>query len=306
MTTACSNDEVYTDGSLGEELDSSNSKTVTFSQADMDGVSVLIFAHSNTEFKYLRHINTGWTEDGKVSTLLDIGTYKFLFLKKIGINTILYPNPLDANSNFEDIKIEAKEDILHEGYLLPVDEIWLPETEEMAKEIYVINNPTTIYNKLKRAVSQIKLNIKRGYKSESGILPYPFPEGKNIMDNIKEIKMDISGIGETVTISGGSGSSKTQYTSQVATEITTEGYAVFDGPFVFPNGTGMNASVKITITPKDESAFPVMTVDVEGLLERNKKMEITLWLTSIYKFINVTVVTDPISESQDGDLGIWE
>lgn len=306
MTTACSNEGAYIESSLGEELNSVNSKAVTFSGAEMDGVSVLIFGHSNNGFKYLRSINTGWSVDGKVSTLLEIGTYKFLFLKYISVNTTFYPNSLNTSTNFEDIKIVAKEDPLNNGYLIPVDELWLPETEAMADETYLINNPTTVYNTLKRAVSQVQLNIKRGYNKGTTIAPYPFSDGKNIMDNIKEIKLDIAGVGEAVTISGGEGSSKTQYSSQAATEITTEGYAVFEGPLVFPNGTGANSSVKITIVPKDGSAFPVMTADVEGLLERNKKLEITLWLTSTYKFINVTVKTEPISESEDGDLGIWE
>jgi len=306
MVVACSNEEAIMEDSLGDKLNSVNNKAVTFSGATMDGVSVLIFGHNNSQFKYLRSINTGWSEDGKVSTLLEIGTYKFLFLKYKKENTTFYPETLDKNSSFESIKIEAKNDDANNGYVLPVDEIWLPETKDMANKSYLINDPTTIHNKLKRAVSQVQLNIKRGYKDGEVIKPLPYPKGEDIMENIKEIKMDIDGVGEFITISGGNGSSKTMYNSSASDEIDDDGYALFYGPLVFPNGAGTNTSVDITITPKENSTFPVMAAKVEGLLERNKKLDITLWVTSTYKFINITVQTAPISESRDGDKGIWE
>ena len=66
-------------------------------------------------------------------------------------------------------------------------------------------------------------------------------------------------------------------------------------------------NVYITITTKTGSAYPAtMTEKVQGLLERNKKLKITLWLTSTYEFITITVDTEPISENTDGDSGIWE
>jgi len=306
IVVACSNEEAIIEDSLGDKLNSENNKAVTFSETTMDGVSVLIFGHNNSEFRYIRKIDTGWSADGKVSTLLEIGTYKFLFLKYNKVNTTFYPDPLTTNSTFDDIRIEAKADPDNAGYVLPVDELWLPETETMANKTYLINNPTTIQNKLKRVVSQVQLNINRAYKSGEAFVPLPYSGGENIMDNIKEIKLDIDGVGEFVTISGGNGLSKTTFISSSSDEITDDGYAIFNGPLVFPNGSGENTSVNITITPKNDSPFPVMTATAEGLLERNKKLEITLWLTSTYKFINITVDTEPISESEDGDTGIWE
>lgn len=306
IIVACSNEEAIVGGSSEDGLDSVNNKAVTLSGATMDDVSVLIFGFDNADFKYQRAINTGWSADGKVSTLLEIGTYKFLFLKNAGANTNFNPNPLNANSDFEDIRIDAKNDPSNAGYLLPVDEIWLPETESMADEIYVIKDSTTIHNKLKRAVSQVQLTIKRAYNDSGTIKPLPFPTGVDIMANIKEIKIDINGVGQSIDIAGGIGAGKTLYLAQSADSITSDGYAIFDGPFVFPNGSGTNSSVDITIVPKDNNPFPVMSKEVQGLLERNKKLEITLWLTSTYKFINITVKIEPISESEDGDTGIWE
>ncbi len=306
MFVACSNEEGIVENSLGDKLNSMNNKAVTFSGATMDGVSVLIFGHNSSEFKYQRSINTGWSADGKVSTLLELGKYKFLFLKYTKENTTFYPDPMNTNSTFDQIRIEANNDTGNSGYLLPVDEIWFPETEQVANKEYLINDSVTIFNRLVRAVSQVQLNINRGYKNGEKISPLPYTDNENIMQHIKEIKLDIAGVGEAITISGGEGSSKTMYISESASTITDDGYAVFNGPLVFPNGTGANTTVDITITPKDGSAFPVMASRVEGLLERNKKLEITLWLTSTYKFINVTVTTEPISENKDGDTGIWE
>lgn len=305
ILTACSNDDSANDNPPGNGGNSKNSKVVTLSEATMDNVSVLIFGRNNINYTYQRSIDKGWSEDGKVTTFLEIGSYKFLFLKNGGLYTDLYPKLL-KNAKFEDIRIDAKKDPARTGYMLAVDEIWLPETEEMAARTYVIKDSTTIPNKLKRAVSQVELRIQRGGKEGEKMVPQPYPAGENIMENIKEVRMDISGVGESISIYGAEGMSKTMYVSQEEDLITDEGFARFDGPFVFPNGTGDKTSVDITIVPIDDTLFPETTTTVEGLLERNKKLEITLWMTSTSNFITITVKTEDISGSEDGDTGIWE
>lgn len=307
MAVACSNENVLDEeNSLGDKLNSTNTKAVTFSgAAAMDNVSVLIFGYNGSDYKYQRSISSGWSPEGKVSTSLEIGTYKFLFLKYKEINTIFNPNPLNTSSVFDAIRIDAKTNPNKQGYLLPVDEIWLPETKNMANATYSIIEPVTISNTLVRAVSQVQLNLKRAYKNGTTMIPYPYTVN-NIMENIKEITMDIDGVGESIDIAGGIGFSKTIYSAQSESQITNDGFAIFDGPLVFPNGSGLNTSVKITIIPQDNSLFPEMTASVEGMLERNRKLEITLWLTSTYKLIDVTVDTEPISKEEDGDIGIWE
>jgi len=311
MIVACSNEEAIMENSLGDKLNSVNKKTVTFSEATMDGVSVLIFGHNNSKFQFLRSIDAGWSASGtsksKVSTYLEIGTYKFLFLKNEGKTTKLTPSLLGAGPiYFENIKIESTEDSQNPGWLAPVDEIWLPETDAVANKTYAISDSVTIFNKLKRAVSQVQLNIKRALPDGEKQTPYPFEEGESIMENIKEIKMEIEGVGEYITIYGGNGTSKTKYNATSASKIDDDGYAIFNGPFVFPNGTGEDAMVNIIIEPIDENVFPRTTATAKGPLEKNRKLEITLWLTPVYKFINITIDTKPISGNKDGDTGIWE
>ena len=304
---SCSNEENIIENSLGDELNSENNKIVTFSGATMDGVSVLIFGRNNTSYKYQGIVDTGWSTDGKATKVLEIGRYKFLFMKYTPVYTELYPTTIDQNTLFEDIRIDSKPDLANSGYTLPVDEIWLPETDSLANIIYPIYNTTTVHNKLKRAVSQIELYIIRASNNGTQMDSLPFPTGKNIMDNIQEIKLDIDGVGKYITTAGGFGSEKTLYKATTADSITSKGYAIFEGPLLFPNGTRTNTSVDITITTKTGSAYPAtMTEKVQGLLERNKKLKITLWLTSTYEFITITVDTEPISENTDGDSGIWE
>ncbi len=304
LLAACSNEGenefIQDNGTL-----KSNSETITFKQ-DMGGVSVLIFKENNNDFNYLRSIVSGWSIDGKVSTRLELDKYRFLFVKSAGTNTSFYPDPIDSNTSFDDIKIEAKTDSQNEGYVLPVDEIWLPETEELAKTIYTIVDETTVHNKLTRAVSQIIVHVKRVANENGKITELPFASGKNITENIKEIKLDIDGVGEALDISGGIGSTKTKDVLDQVTKIDDDGFATFDGPFVFPMAIAEQTEVNISVIPSDDSLFPEMKTSVNGLLERNKKLEITLLITSTYQLIDIIVDINPITEISQGDSGIWE
>jgi hypothetical protein len=304
LLAACSN-EGENEFILGNGTLKSNSETITFNQ-DMAGVSVLIFNENNNDFNYLRSIVSGWSIDGKVSTRLELDKYRFLFIKSTGTNTSFYPDLIDSNTSFDDIKITAKTDTQNEGYVLPVDEIWLPETEELAKTIYTIVDETTVYNKLTRAVSQIIVHVKRVAIEDGMITELPFSSGKNITQNIKEIKLDINGVGEAVNISGGIGSTKTKDILDEVTKIDDDGFATFDGPFVFPMAIAGQSAIDISVIPSEDSLYPEMKTSVSGLLERNKKLEITLLLTSTYQLIDIIVDINPITEISPGDSGIWE
>lgn len=306
LLTACSNEddnEFIQDNSTLK----SNSEAITFDlDMDMGGVSVLIFDEDNNDFNYLRSITSGWSIDGKVSTRLELGKYRFLFVKSAGINTSFYPNPFDNNTSFDDVKIVANSDSQNAGYVLPVDEIWLPETEDLAKTTYTIVDETTVYNKLTRAVSQIVVHVKRVANENGKITELPFPSGKDIANDIKEIRLDIDGVGEAVNISGGLGATKTKDILDEINEIDDNGFATFEGPFVFPMATNDETSVGISVIPSEDSLFPEMKTSVKGLLERNKKLEITLRITSTYQLIDIIVDINPITEISQGDSGIWE
>lgn len=302
LITACNN-ENENDTIHGNSNLNIKSEAITFAQ-DMEGVSVLIFNQNGNN--YLRSIVSGWSTDGKVSTRLELGKYRFLFIKSAGTNTSLDPNPLDNNTSFGDIKIIANDDSQNEGYVLPVDEIWLPETEELAKTVYTITDETTIHNKLIRAVSQIVVHVKRVANENGKITELPFPSGRNITENIKEIRLDINGVGEAINISGGIGSTKTKDILDVVTNIDDSGFAIFDGPFVFPMATAQQSTINISVIPSEDSLYPEMKTSVNGLLERNKKLEITLLITSTYQLIDIIVDTNPMKEISQGDSGIWE
>lgn len=302
LMTACNNEnETIHDNSNM----STKGEVIAFAQ-NTEGVSVLIFNENNSSFGYLRSIVSGWSTDGKVSTRLELGKYRFLFIKSAGTNTSLYPSPFDNNTSFDDIKIIANTDAQNDGYVLPVDEIWLPETEELAKTVYTITDETTVHNKLTRAVSQIVVHVKRVANEGGKITELPFPTGKNVIENIKEIRLDINGVGEAVNISGGIGSTKTKDTLNAVTDIDDSGFATFEGPFIFPMATAQQTAVNISIIPSENSLYPEMKTSVNGLLERNKKLEITLLITSTYQLVDIIVDTNPMKEISQGDSGIWE
>ena len=54
------------------------------------------------------------------------------------------------------------------------------------------------------------------------------------------------------------------------------------------------------------SALQPVQLRLTGKAERNKQLEITLWITLDYPVIGVEIQTAPITEEQDGDTGIWE
>lgn len=304
LLTACSSEDDNMPGQKDSTL-KGKSEAITFTQ-DVEGVSVLIFNENSNSYDYLRSIVSGWSDDGKVSTRLELGKYRFLFLKSAGIYTSLYPDPLDNDTSFENIKISTKADPENDGYVLPTDEIWLPETEQLAKTIYTIVDETTVENKLTRAVSQIVVHVKRAANEGGKITELPFPSEKNITENIKEIRLDINGVGEAINIGGGIGSTKTKDILNVATEVDGKGFATYNGPFVFPNATAAETTVNISVAPSEDSIFPEMKTTVKGLLERNKKLEITLLVTSTYQLIDIVVDINPMTEISEGDSGIWE
>lgn len=290
----------------GREIEESvlATRSVTLN-VGMEDVSVLIFGRNDPDFTYRSSIVSGWDTQGKTSIRLEVGDYKFLFFKFSGLHTFLDPESLTNAVTFADIKVKVEKDPARDGYVWPADELWFPESAAMADEIYSIQGGETVRNTLTRAVGQIVLQLKRGIPENGEIDSLPYPAGKTIMDNIEKVSLDIAGVGEAADIRGGIGNSKVFWTTAQANRITKSGFAIFEGPFVFPSGTGQETNVNVVLLPKSGSAFPELSKQVKGKVERNKRLVITLWVTSTYKFIGITVKTDPISAETDGDQGIW-
>lgn len=314
---ACTEDEGIVDEMTSSVIETRSGGAVTLS-ADIDGVSVLIFGENEGDYIYQNSIASGWsvkdmaTNTYEKTTYMNIGKYKCLFYKLAGNNTELSPSLLTNTTVFEDIRFNAKNDASNPNCKLPVDEIFLPALSENPDQIYVIPDVNLIQSKISRAVSLVVLNIKRGYKNEEGkydSIPYPNPGTRNIMNEIKEIKLEINGVGESLDIYGSAtGNGRTIYTAGNISgniDINNRGFATIDGPLVFPAAENITPTVKVTISPTSDSAFPILEKTVEGVLERNKKLEITLWITDTYEFVNITVNTGPMSE-MNGDIGIWD
>jgi len=302
FVTSCSSEEE----DKTDVVDSSLRNATTLS-TNVDGVSVLIFGENGGNFNYQDSIIPSWSEDGKATKNLVLGTYKFLFYKSAGINTRFSPANLDETITLSDIKFVAKPDPQDSlNYVLPVGDIWLAD-DTVANRKYVIKGSDVVKNELKRAVSQVVLKINRGYAVADSMKPLVYPDGENIMDNIQDIKLDIDGVGKEINVFGAIASSKTLYTTDRTTaEISGEGFATINGPLVLPAIANKLAEVEITLTPPANSLFDVMKTKVSGKLQRNRQLVITLWLTAAYKLIDITVDTKEISEYSDGDLGIWE
>lgn len=299
---ACGNDEdeskINTDDFSGTEI--------TYS-GDVQGVAVLIFGLSNNQYIYQRALTGTWI-DRHQSTNLNIGNYKFLYYR--APQNIMSPASL-AGKQLEDIRFVATADAVKgDPYLEPVPEVWLPETPAMANQIHTIvgDGRDSIKNTLKRAHTQVELNIRRGKLEDCQFTAIPYETGESIMDEIAEIKMDIAGVGEYVDYAGSYGNKRTYYAT-TAPQIDGDGFAYVEGPLVFPNSAQVEeATVNIELIPKSGSILEGNdnTVTVTGKLERNRKLVINLWFTTTYKYIEVDVVTTEITAEDDGDTGIWE
>lgn len=300
LTVSCVKEEE----GMGKTEPEVASRSVTF-EAGTENVGVLIFGRNDTVFTYSDRITSGWDAEGRTSVQLETGDYKFWFYKSALVNTQLLPDLLTSAKTGE-VKISLREDLAHAGYYLPADEVFLAASPEMAEKVYEIRGGDTVRNTLTRAVGQIVLELKRGALENGQIDSLPYGAGETIMDFIKEVTLDISNVGEAAAAAGGIGSVRTLWTSTEMPVMSGSGFARFEGPFVFPPEKGRKTAVKITLTPESGGPFPELIQTVEGLVERNKKLTITLWITSTYRFIGVTVKTDPISETMEGDKGIWE
>lgn len=307
LITACSND----DGNhlMHDDLNMESkggSELVTLS-TEIKDVSVLIFGEKDGAFTFQSKISSGWDANNQVQTNLKLGKYKFLFLKTAGKCTNLLPAELLTTTQFEDINFKVRDDSHNPGYAMPTDEIYLPETQSLANTEYTVTGPTTVKNKITRAVGQIVVNIHRVAKNNNDTTHLPFTGTQNVMSNISKINLDISGTGETVNIAGGKGSVKTKYTfDNTKAIIDNNGFASLEGPFLFPTADAEKTIVKISVDPAEDSAFPVMNTTVESKIKRNEQIIITLLITSTYQLIDIAVDIEPISDAIDGDAGIWE
>ncbi len=302
FAVACSNENKT------EEIDNSlRTRAVTLDANGANDVEVFVFKQDDNGFMHLSTINSGWDENGRIKVQLENGDYKFLFYKSQKLYCDMFPAEMSPAVAFEHILWNGRaDDINGEGYILPTDEIWLPETFDMANLSYPIQAATTVNNTLTRAVSQVMVHFRKGNPEN----PDTRTGGvKTRAMNFGTLDIDIHGVGASAGVNGGIGSSKTRV---ILTEaLTNETITSYTGPFLFPSETGEDAIVTVTYTPGPDSDIPAFTKTVNGPLERNRKLEVTFWLEGEDPIdegtLRVTVETIEMEDNEDlGDNGIWE
>lgn len=302
VLAGCSEDDVAPVGATSPQT-----KAITF-QGGMDDVGVLIFNKSGDDYTYKQRISTGWSSEGRVTVEMQADTYKCLFYKYGGQNIDIYPSTLNNSVLFEDIEFRAKDDPANEDtHVLAVDEIWLPESTTMANQDYTVPDITEISNTLTRAVSQVIVHIRQISENENAE-PSTIPLFEGTEMAIGNLSLTIGGVGRTIGVNGPIGNAITAFSTTTALE-KEDGTYTFVGPYVFPSGSGANASVAISYTSNDELVLPSVTRTVEGALERNKRLEITLFIRESSEegeFIDITVNTSEMEGDIPGDSGIWE
>ncbi|MCD8182596.1 MAG: FimB/Mfa2 family fimbrial subunit [Bacteroides sp.] len=301
---SCSGQEELTVASGQPENIPAGISRITFRSGPMPKC-VYVFRKEGNEFRYNSTLDSGWTDEGKLTTRLLIGDYKFLCTAPLEGQVDVLPTPLDKTVTFEQLRFVSQADAEHPGNILPVEELFLPEPD-VAGAVYTIRGGDEIEWTLKRGVSQLVFVLNRGYKEGDEYVPQPYAEGHNIFETIEEIRVEISGVGRECNYLGtsGEGTVSCSYTASGAESINSHGFATISGPFVFPPADDGDVHLAITLVPVSGEACPAL--QLTSKLEANRKLMVNLWFGSSYFDIGVTTRNLPISDRTDGDLGGWE
>lgn len=288
------------------------STPVTFRAGTATNVSLFIFRKTGDRFLYQSEIDKGWSMDGKITVSMEKGDYQFLFVCSNETGMTLTPDSPQTDTSLEEIRFNALPDPIHEGEILPVNELFLPDPE-VATQVYAIQGGETVSCTLKRAVSRLLLVLKRGHAENGVYVPEPYPTGSHILQEIQEAQVTISGIGTSADIYGtkGTGTLSTTFSEADKDDISDEGFASFTGPFFFPPTDNGTVRVSVDLIPQDGTTGETIRKVVTGQVKKNEQLQVVLWVEAGdephgERIIGVTVDTQPISEETDGDKGIWE
>lgn len=272
-------------------------------------VSVYAFRLKDGSFFYDTLFCGDWTADGRLPVNIANGSYKFLFACGEGGSLTLQPEPLTRQTTWEQALFTLGENPELPGTYLPSDELFLQYPASEASRVYVVGGSNmTVSATLTRAVSQIGINVKRGYYDGTRYVEVPYGGSHSVLDEIDRIELTAHNAGLSVS-PGGSAGTATVVSAFRASEqgiVTGEGFASFDGPFVIPPADDADMRLGLKVVPKEGSSMRPATLELTGRAERNKRLDITLWITSANPTIGVEIETAPIEQEQEGDSGIWE
>ena len=244
-------------------------------------VSVYAFRRQGAVFLFDTLFREGWTPDGKLSVRMPNGHYKFLFASGAADRIALQPAPLTRQTSWEEAAFVLRENTAVPGTCFPADELFLQYPASDANTVYTIDGAA---------------QTVRGYHDGTRYVEVPYAKPQSVLDQIGRIELSADHTGLRVNPGGSSGTATVTATLTAAdyAELTDGGFVRLEGPFVIPPADGGEVGLDITVVP------------AAGKAERNKQLDITLWITSDYPVIGVEIQTTPITEEQDGDTGIWE
>ena len=257
-------------------------------------VSVYAFRRQGAVFLFDTLFREGWTPDGKLSVRMPNGHYKFLFASGAADRIALQPAPLTRQTSWEEAAFVLRENTAVPGTCFPADELFLQYPASDANTVYTIDGAAqTVRARLTRAVCRISVTVKRGYHDGTRYVEVPYAKPQSVLDQIGRIELSADHTGLRVNPGGSSG------TATVTATLTAADYAELPAD-------GGEVGLDITVVPAAGAALQPVQLRLTGKAERNKQLDITLWITSDYPVIGVEIQTTPITEEQDGDTGIWE
>lgn len=280
----------------------------TFS-GNVQNYSVSIFRKEQGQFLFQNTLSAGWSADGKLSVQLPVGDYQFVFAHNYGTQTQILPAPTMDVTSFGQLRFTTNAQAgTSPLQISPSDELFLQD--QKADSIYKLTQASTIKCQLTRAVAQPLLYIKRGYASgDNKFQALPYPDGKNILQDIEKIRLDIQGIGQAVDALStpyGTGNLSIEMNAADRDSITSEGFAYFEGPFVFPPEAGQETSIKVTLQPTANSLHSSLSMTVNRILKRNHRLVIIAWINSDWNAVGITTDLTPIDQTTPGEDGIWD
>lgn len=270
-------------------------------------ISVYAFRDMGGAFRYDTLFCDGWTPEGTLSVRIPGGRYKFLFVK--GENPVVSPSPLTPLTTWEETAFTLRENPPTPGTYLPCGELWLQYPAAAAEKVYTLDGTDlTVPARLTRAVSQIRISLKRGYRDGDRYVEVPYTQPRSVLDEIERVELTARGTGLAVRPDACTGSATVSAEIAAAdyAEIDDSGFVRLDGPFVLPPAQGSEIALDLTVVHAPGSGLQPAHLALTGTAERNRYLDVTLWITSGYPVIGVEIRVAPIDREQEGDSGIWE
>lgn len=292
-----------------DPLPASAATRVMLQRQGTDEVSVYAFRRQGTSFLFDTLYREGWTADGRLQVRMANGSYKFLFVSGADEGFVSQPMPITQQTAWEDVAFALRANNAVSGTCLPAGELFLQYPPSAAHTVYTVGGSgLTVPARLTRAVCRIGIALKRGYREGAGYVEIPYAKPHSVLEEIERVEITARNTGRSITPDGSSGSATVAATLLTTdyTELTDSGFVLLDGPFILPPAEGSEIDLDISVVPSAGASLRPVRLQLTGSAERNKRLDITLWIASSYPEIGVEIHTAPIEREQEGDSGIWE